>query len=164
MCVSVCVCVCVSVCVHSCYVLSLFEYHITHLPQQCHNSKSVIFQEKLLKVLKCYKFLWVQRRHNCCPETSFTNCVMTLYLLTYSMVQNPSWEANWFAPSQDILRISRNPKVHYHTHKSPPPVSILGQPIQSIYPHPTSWRSILIISTHLRLTYLLHGAESFLIS
>jgi len=33
--------------------------------------------------------------------------------------------------------------------------------IQSIYPHPTSWRSILILSTHL-LTYLLHGAESFL--
>ena len=24
-------------------------------------------------------------------------------------------------------------------------------PIQSIYPHPTSWRSILILSTHLRL-------------
>ena len=26
-----------------------------------------------------------------------------------------------------------------------------GRPIQSIYPHPTSWRSILILSTHLRL-------------
>ena len=25
------------------------------------------------------------------------------------------------------------------------------RPIQSIYPHPTSWRSILILSTHLRL-------------
>jgi len=24
-------------------------------------------------------------------------------------------------------------------------------PIQSIYPHPTSWRSILVLSTHLRL-------------
>ena len=49
-------------------------------------------------------------------------------LLTYSMVQSPSWTANWFAASQEIARISRNPKVHYRTHKRPPPVSILGQP------------------------------------
>jgi len=49
-------------------------------------------------------------------------------LLTHSMVQSPSWEANWFAASQEIPRISRNPKVHYRTHKRPPPVSILGQP------------------------------------
>ena len=44
------------------------------------------------------------------------------------MLQSPSWEANWFAASQEILRISRNPKVHYRTHKRPSPVSILGQP------------------------------------
>ena len=44
-----------------------------------------------------------------------------------SMVQSPSWEANWFAASQEIPRISRNPKVHYRIHKHPPPVSILGQ-------------------------------------
>ena len=50
------------------------------------------------------------------------------YLLTYYMVQNPSWEAKWFAASQEIPRISRNPKVHYRTHKRPRTVSILGQP------------------------------------
>ena len=44
------------------------------------------------------------------------------------MVQSPSWEANWFAASQEIPRISRNPKVHYRTHKCPPPVPILDQP------------------------------------
>jgi len=49
-------------------------------------------------------------------------------LLTYCMVQSPSWEANWFAVNQEIPRISRNPKVHYRTHKRPPTVSILGQP------------------------------------
>jgi len=43
------------------------------------------------------------------------------------MVQSPSWEANLFAASQEIPRISRNLKVHYRTHKRPPPVSILGQ-------------------------------------
>ena len=49
-------------------------------------------------------------------------------LITYSMVQSPSWEANSFAASQEIPRISRNPKVHYRTQKRPPPVSIPGQP------------------------------------
>ena len=49
-------------------------------------------------------------------------------LLTYSMVQSPTWEANWFAASQVIPRISRNPKVYYRTHKRPPPVHIEGQP------------------------------------
>ena len=44
------------------------------------------------------------------------------------MVQSPSWEANWFAATQEIPRISRNSKVHYRTHKRPPNVSILGQP------------------------------------
>jgi len=44
------------------------------------------------------------------------------------MVQSPSWEANWFAASQEIPLISRNPNVHYHTHKRPLPVPILGQP------------------------------------
>ena len=44
------------------------------------------------------------------------------------MVQSPSWAANWFAASQEIPCISRNPKVHHRTHKRPPPVSILGQP------------------------------------
>ena len=44
------------------------------------------------------------------------------------MVQSPSWEANWFAASQKIPRISWNPKVHYRTHKRPPPIPILDQP------------------------------------
>ena len=68
------------------------------------------------------------------------------------MVQIPSSEANWFAASQEIPRISRNPKVHYRTHKRPPPVSILGQPNPVHIPtshllkiHPN------IISTHLHL-------------
>ena len=60
---------------HSC------THHITHLQQECHNSKYVIFQEKLLKVLKCSHFLWVERWHDCSSAVSFANCVMTLYLL-----------------------------------------------------------------------------------
>ena len=54
--------------------------------------------------------------------------VALIYLLTHSMVQSPSWEANWFAVSKEIPRILWNPNVHYRTHKTPPPVPILGQP------------------------------------
>ena len=53
---------------------------------------------------------------------------MHSFHLTYSMLQSPFWEANWFAASQEIPRISRNPKVHYRIHKRPPTVPILGQP------------------------------------
>jgi len=63
-----------------------------------------------------------------CPAVQSQSSCDVYLLHTYSMVQSPSWEAKWFAASQEIPRISRNPKVHYRTHKGPPPVSILGQP------------------------------------
>jgi hypothetical protein len=44
------------------------------------------------------------------------------YLLTYSMEQSPSWEANRFSASQEIPRILWNPKVHYLIHKCRPSV------------------------------------------
>ena len=58
----------------------------------------------------------------------------TTNILTYSMVQSPSWEANWFPASQETPCISRNPKVHYRTHKRPPPISILGPPNPVLIP------------------------------
>ena len=69
------------------------------------------------------------------------------YLLTYSTQQSPFWEANWFSASQEIPYILWKPKVHYRIHKCPLPVPILSH----INPHPTSWRYILILSSHLRL-------------
>jgi len=90
----------------------------------------------------------------------------TTYLLTYSMMKSPSWEANRFAASQEIPHISRNPKVHYDTHKHPPPVSILGQPNPVHIPkshlleiHP----NIIHPSTPRRTTYICTLTQSTLL-
>ena len=70
---------------------------------------------------------------------------------TYSMVQSPSKKLTGLQLIKKFPPFLWNPKVHYRTHKRPPPVLSWASPIQSTYPHPTSWRSILILSTHLRL-------------
>ena len=49
--------------------------------------------------------------------TSYLLAYLVIYLLTYSMEESPSLEANWFSASQVIPRILWNPKVHYRIHK-----------------------------------------------
>jgi len=68
------------------------------------------------------------------------------------MVQSPSWEANSFAAS-----LKKFPAFHGTRRFITALISIRhlslswASPIHSMYPHPTSWRYIIILSTHLRL-------------
>ena len=54
------------------------------------------------------------------------------------MVQSPSWEANWFAASQEIPRISRNPKAHYRTQQASATCLYPGSAQSSPYTHTPS--------------------------
>jgi hypothetical protein len=72
-------------------------------------------------------------------------------LLTYSMEQSPSWEANWSAASQEISRILWTRRF-INALTSARHLSLSwASSIQSTHAHPTSRISILILSSHLRL-------------
>ena len=81
------------------------------------------------------------------------------------MVQSPSWKANWFAASQEIPRISQNPKVHYRTHKRPPPVSILDQsnPVHIPTSHLLEIRSNIIHSSNIKDKLIIKSHDNNLI-
>jgi hypothetical protein len=67
------------------------------------------------------------------------------------MGQSPTWEADLFSASKEIPRILWHPKVHNRIHNCLPPVPILSQIDVMHAINPTSCRSILILSFHLRL-------------
>ena len=66
-------------------------------------------------------------------------------LLTHSMEQSHSSEANRFSANQEIPRILWNPKVQYHTHKRPPPFPILSQR------HPVTTTTSHFLKIHLNI-------------
>ena len=74
-----------------------------------------------------------------------------IYSLTYSMVQSPSWEANRFSTSQEIPTFNTTRRfitaltIVRHLSLS------WASSIQSMLLHRTSWRSILIVCSPLRL-------------
>ena len=53
--------------------------------------------------------------------------ILVTYLLTYYMEDSPSLKVKRFSASQEISRISSNPKVYYRIHKCPPRAPVLSQ-------------------------------------
>ena len=138
--------VCVRMCVFVCKrarlpLLIILNYSISIQGDYFNSSKHDCYLYRLLNAVvaqlkNCHLKLisycdWTKKYNSCIRQYQHTRQLQEKPLdagITYFMVQSPSWEANWFAASQKIPRISRNPKVHYCTHKRPPPVPILSQP------------------------------------
>jgi hypothetical protein len=91
------------------------------------------FCKPLLSVCKSWAFFWNKNVYS---------------LLSYSMEQSPSWEANRFSASQEIPRISKEPKGSL-LHSQVPATCPYHQPAQSnSYPHiPKIHLNIILPST-----------------
>jgi len=72
----------------------------------------------------CYNDIKNYLKNEVILKNLYSHC--DTYLLTYSIEQSPSREANRSSVSQEILRILCTQVVRYRIHKCPPSVPILS--------------------------------------
>ena len=93
----------------------------------------VVFNPNKLCLLPRRLFI----RYLDCVQHSLTMCTKAFKNITYLLTPRSRVlleKLIGFAANQEIPRIFWNPKVHYRTHKRPPPVPILSQ----LHPVPTT--------------------------
>ena len=103
---------------------------------------------------KCLDNIWNWSKDFSNIDIQLTsNTIFMVLTLTYSTEHSPSWEANRFSASQ-----VRKFPAFYGTRRFTTAVTSdrhlslsWASSIQSVHPQPTSWRSILILPSHLRL-------------
>jgi len=95
--------------------------------------------------------LFARRSQNTRVICTKSNVILVMFIITKYTEQRPSSEANSHSGSQEIPHLLRNPKVHYHVHKSPPFVPNLSRmyPVNIFSPCFPKIRSNIIFPTTL---------------
>jgi len=105
------------------------------------------FLTYLLNYLLTYILTYLHTYLHACMFT----CLLT-YLHNFSMEQFPSWEANRFGAGQEIPRILWNPEGSLPHSQVSAAFPCPDPARSSLCPtHRTSWRSILLLFSHLHL-------------
>ena len=121
-----------------CFAISAFAW------KDRESARPILEQESRAENSECTTSVILEENGHCL-------CGALTNSFAKSMEQRPSWEANRSSATQEISRILWYPKVHYRIYKSPPPVRVRIHIFPVHAPNPNSLRSILILSSHLRL-------------